>query len=240
MRGAISDGVHIAKTFAQAGVLRPSAAGSSAARDPGAAALGPDPGLRLHGRRRALSRRRGDPRRARERSPSSRSSAAPTRSPAAWPATGSARATAWPSCAATIAGSSRRASPAPSSASTPSTSTPRSRGPRSATWSPARRRTRSSTTRSSPRWCAKPPHGRLGFVAWCDDPPSAEHPLLDELIATRSTQPLPAAGARGTGGHPDLGHHRDPEGRQPRQPRLDRRRPPRCCQRSRCTPAGPR
>jgi acyl-CoA synthetase (AMP-forming)/AMP-acid ligase II len=34
-------------------------------------------------------------------------------------------------------------------------------------------------------------NGRLGFVAWCDDPPSAEHPILDELIATRSRQPLP-------------------------------------------------
>jgi acyl-CoA synthetase (AMP-forming)/AMP-acid ligase II len=32
---------------------------------------------------------------------------------------------------------------------------------------------------------------RLGFVAWCDDPGSAEHPVLDELIATRCTQPLP-------------------------------------------------
>jgi acyl-CoA synthetase (AMP-forming)/AMP-acid ligase II len=36
-----------------------------------------------------------------------------------------------------------------------------------------------------------PAAGRLGFVAWCDDPQSAEHPLLDELIASRAVQPLP-------------------------------------------------
>jgi fatty-acyl-CoA synthase len=32
--------------------------------------------------------------------------------------------------------------------------------------------------------------GRKAFVAWCDDPATAEHPVLQELIATRSEQPL--------------------------------------------------
>ena len=33
--------------------------------------------------------------------------------------------------------------------------------------------------------------GRIGFVAWCDDRATAEHPVLDELIATRAEDPLP-------------------------------------------------
>ncbi len=32
---------------------------------------------------------------------------------------------------------------------------------------------------------------RAAFVAWCDDRSTAEHPVLDELIAARADQPLP-------------------------------------------------
>jgi fatty-acyl-CoA synthase len=32
---------------------------------------------------------------------------------------------------------------------------------------------------------------RKGFAAWCDDPSAAVHPVLEELIATRSPAPLP-------------------------------------------------